>query len=45
MALVHSRIKRVFYAATNKLSGGLGTHYKIHVQTGLNHHFEVYKLT
>lgn len=44
MALVHSRIGRVFYGHTNELAGGLGTHFKIHVQTDLNHHFEVFKL-
>ncbi|XP_013381410.1 probable inactive tRNA-specific adenosine deaminase-like protein 3 [Lingula anatina] len=42
MALVHSRISRVFYNTASE-SGALGTKYKIHVQKGLNHHFEVYK--
>ncbi|KAJ8351637.1 hypothetical protein SKAU_G00231130 [Synaphobranchus kaupii] len=40
MALVHSRISRVFYGATSE-DGALGTKYKIHVQKDLNHHFEV----
>ena len=42
MALLHSRIRRVFYGSSNQLSGGLGTKFKIHVQTELNHHFEVF---
>lgn len=42
MALVHSRISRVFYGAASP-DGALGTKYKIHCQKGLNHHFEVYK--
>lgn len=43
MALLHSRIRRVFYGCSNSLSGGLGTLFKIHVQPGLNHHFEVFR--
>ncbi|XP_033473661.1 putative inactive tRNA-specific adenosine deaminase-like protein 3 [Epinephelus lanceolatus] len=42
MALVHSRIGRVFYG-TASADGALGTKYKIHSQKDLNHHFEVYK--
>ncbi|XP_057707483.1 probable inactive tRNA-specific adenosine deaminase-like protein 3 isoform X2 [Corythoichthys intestinalis] len=42
MALVHSRIGRVFYGAPFA-DGALGTKYKIHTQEGLNHHFKVYK--
>lgn len=42
MALLHSRIRRVFYAFSNSTGGGLGTKFKIHCQTGLNHHFEVF---
>lgn len=42
MALVHSRINRVFYAAVTA-DGALGSRYKIHCQKDLNHHFEVYK--
>ena len=43
MALLHSRIKRVFYGCLNPSLGGLGSQYKIHIQKGLNHHFEVYR--
>ncbi|XP_059355411.1 probable inactive tRNA-specific adenosine deaminase-like protein 3 [Carassius carassius] len=42
MALVHSRINRVFYGAHSP-DGALGTKYKIHCQKDLNHHFEVFK--
>lgn len=42
MALVHSRIGRVFYGTTS-VDGALGTRFKIHTQRDLNHHFEVYK--
>ncbi|KAK5861489.1 hypothetical protein PBY51_022882 [Eleginops maclovinus] len=42
MALVHSRIGRVFYG-TACADGALGSKYKIHSQKDLNHHFEVYR--
>ncbi|XP_041806496.1 probable inactive tRNA-specific adenosine deaminase-like protein 3 [Chelmon rostratus] len=42
MALVHSRIGRVFYG-TSSADGALGTKYKIHSHKDLNHRFEVYK--
>ncbi|XP_068602074.1 probable inactive tRNA-specific adenosine deaminase-like protein 3 [Brachionichthys hirsutus] len=42
MALVHSRIGRVFYG-TASANGALGTACKIHVLKDLNHRFEVYK--
>lgn len=42
MALVHSRIGRVFYGAA-AAHGALGTRFKIHAQKGLNHRFEVYR--
>ncbi|KAF9914228.1 adenosine deaminase, tRNA-specific 3 [Lobosporangium transversale] len=43
MALVHSRIGRVFYTIPMKGSGGLGSIYKIHSHPSLNHHFFVYR--
>ncbi|KAI7886418.1 cytidine deaminase-like protein [Lichtheimia hyalospora FSU 10163] len=42
MALVHSRIGRVFYCRTTK-TGCLGTLYKIHCYPSLNHHYRVFK--
>ena len=44
MALVHSRIGRVFYGSKNPGAGGLGSQYKIHTQEGINHHFDVYTI-
>ena len=43
MALLHSRINRVFYAHSS-IGGALGSTYKLHVQKGLNHNFEVFKI-
>ena len=41
MALVHSRIGRVFYI-NHSDDGALGTRYKLHTLTALNHRFDVY---
>lgn len=41
MALLHSRIGRVFYHQPTK-TGALGTLYKIHSHRSLNHHFKVF---
>ncbi|XP_063427462.1 probable inactive tRNA-specific adenosine deaminase-like protein 3 isoform X2 [Mytilus trossulus] len=41
MALVHSRISRVFYGSSHP-EGALGSKYKLHVQPGINHHYEVF---
>jgi len=43
MALLHSRIRRVIYGSSYPEFGGLGSKYKVHVENGLNHHFQVYK--
>ncbi|GBP44768.1 Probable inactive tRNA-specific adenosine deaminase-like protein 3 [Eumeta japonica] len=42
MALVHARVKRVFYCFKNKDSGGLETKVKLQTISSLNHHFEVF---
>ncbi|KAJ3310336.1 adenosine deaminase, tRNA-specific 3 [Boothiomyces sp. JEL0838] len=42
MALVHSRVNRVFYCCDFEY-GGLGSKYSIHTLESLNHHFQVYK--
>jgi tRNA-specific adenosine deaminase 3 len=42
MALVHSRVSRVFYSIPSK-TGSLGTNYKIHTHPSLNHHYRVFK--
>jgi len=44
MALLHSRVQRVFYKHKNRSNGGLGTKYEIHCETGLNHHFDVFQM-
>jgi tRNA-specific adenosine deaminase 3 len=41
MALVHSRIRRVFYQYATK-HGALGSQYHIHTHKSLNHHFQVW---
>jgi len=42
MALLHSRIGRVFYHKPTR-TGAFGTVYKIHSHKSLNHHFKVFK--
>ncbi|KAI8987367.1 cytidine deaminase-like protein [Mycotypha africana] len=42
MALLHSRVARVFYSIPSK-TGAFGTNYKIHSHHSLNHHFRVFK--
>ena len=42
MALVHSRIGRVFYTDPSE-DGALGTRYKLHTLAALNHRFDVYR--
>lgn len=41
MALIHSRVKRVFYGKKSS-NGGLGSLCKIHTVKDLNHHYEVF---
>lgn len=43
MALLHSRIGRVFYGTSNPEFGGLGSCCCIHFENSLNHRFSVYK--
>lgn len=43
MAIVHSRFGRVIYGTENNVMGGLDTHFNIHAQKSINHHFEVFK--
>lgn len=42
MALLHSRIEKLFFQKKNPLSGGVSSVFKLHTEEGLNHHFEVY---
>ncbi|RKO93188.1 cytidine deaminase-like protein, partial [Blyttiomyces helicus] len=41
MALVHSRIGRVFYAQP-QAHGAVGSAYKLHLHGSLNHHYEAF---
>ncbi|EAN87880.1 hypothetical protein, conserved [Trypanosoma cruzi] len=43
MALVHSRVRRVFYCFANPTHGGLGSVFSIHTIPLLNHHFRVFR--
>ncbi|PWV18812.1 hypothetical protein C3747_12g362 [Trypanosoma cruzi] len=43
MALVHSRVRRVFYCFANPTHGGLGSVFSIHAIPSLNHHFRVFR--
>ncbi len=43
MALVHSRIRKVYYLHSSLEHGALGSLYKIHSLSSLNHHFRVFK--
>eukprot|EP01126_Amoeba_proteus_P060865 TRINITY_DN8101_c0_g1_i2.p1 TRINITY_DN8101_c0_g1~~TRINITY_DN8101_c0_g1_i2.p1 ORF type:complete len:195 (-),score=28.04 TRINITY_DN8101_c0_g1_i2:59-643(-) len=44
MALLHSRIGKVFFHLPNQKRGGLVSRFKIHCQSSLNHHFHVYRV-
>ncbi|XP_075698665.1 putative inactive tRNA-specific adenosine deaminase-like protein 3 isoform X2 [Rhinoderma darwinii] len=42
MALLHSRVSRVYYGCSSP-SGALGSYYRLHSIPGLNHRFLVYR--
>lgn len=44
MALLHSRVRRVFYKEPNPIMGGLGSTFEIFFQPLFNHRFLVYQL-
>ena len=43
MALVHMRIKRIFFKRENLNQGALKSKFKLHTLTGINHTFQVYQ--
>nr|XP_006206647.1 LOW QUALITY PROTEIN: probable inactive tRNA-specific adenosine deaminase-like protein 3 [Vicugna pacos] len=42
MALVHSRVRRVFYGAPSP-DGALGTRFRMHARSDLNHRFQAFR--
>lgn len=42
MALLHSRVARIFYGAVNRNAGVLGTRAVLHTVPGLNHRYRVW---
>jgi tRNA-specific adenosine deaminase 3 len=44
MALIHSRVKRVFYHLQSRPHGGLETLTKLHTNKNLNHRFEAFRI-
>lgn len=42
MALIHSRVKRVFYHHQQRQRGGLGSMTKLHTNKNLNHRYEAF---
>lgn len=44
MALVHQRIKRIFYAFPNPNAGALGSLHRLQGEKSLNHHYAVFRV-
>jgi tRNA-specific adenosine deaminase 3 len=44
MALVHSRIRRLVFMEKDAHGGAVGGIFRLHGQTALNHHFDVFQL-
>lgn len=44
MALVHQRIRRIFYALPNPSAGALGSTYRLQGEKSLNHHYAVFRV-
>ncbi|KAL0920246.1 hypothetical protein M5K25_009367 [Dendrobium thyrsiflorum] len=44
MALVHQRIRRIFYAFPNPIAGALGSVYSLQGEKSLNHHYSVFRI-
>ncbi|XP_010252376.1 PREDICTED: probable inactive tRNA-specific adenosine deaminase-like protein 3 isoform X2 [Nelumbo nucifera] len=44
MALVHQRIRRIFYAFPNPNAGALGSVYRLQGEKSLNHHYAVFRI-
>jgi len=44
MALVHQRIRRIFYAFPNPNAGALGGVHRLQGEKSLNHHYAVFRV-
>lgn len=44
MALVHQRIRRIFFAFPNPNAGALGSVYRLQGERSLNHHYAVFRV-
>ena len=44
MALVHQRIRRIFYAFPNLNAGSLGSVHRLQGEKSLNHHYAVFRV-
>lgn len=44
MALVHQRIRRIFYALPNPTAGALGSVHRLQGERSLNHHYAVFRV-
>ncbi|CAA2980677.1 probable inactive tRNA-specific adenosine deaminase 3 isoform X1 [Olea europaea subsp. europaea] len=44
MALVHQRIRRIFYAFPNSSEGALGSVHRLQGEKSLNHHYAVFRV-
>ncbi|RVW83591.1 hypothetical protein CK203_039275 [Vitis vinifera] len=45
MALVHQRIRRIFYAFPNPNAGALGSVHRLQGEKSLNHHYAVFRVS
>ncbi|CAL8110616.1 unnamed protein product [Orchesella dallaii] len=45
MALLHSRARKIFFVHNNMNNGGLNSVVKLHCLDGINHRFQVFKVT
>lgn len=45
MALVHQRIRRIFYAFPNPSAGALGSVHRLQGENSLNHHYAVFRVS
>ncbi len=44
MAATHARVRRICYSIADRAQGTLGGALKLHGQTSLNHHYQVFRL-